>query len=179
MKGRSLEYPLPDERGLVRFRPSVVAHLWRHRQSRLWRSESGGQLFATVSDQLVEIVEATGPRRSDCRSLFCYVPDREAERVEIRERFAEGLHFVGDWHSHRQRHPLPSTTDVESMVDMVRRSDHSLAGFLLVIVGTTKFPAGLHVSFHTEHNFQNLTPALDATSYDQTGPHPARRARMS
>jgi hypothetical protein len=69
------------------------------------------------------------------------------------------LHFVGDWHSHRQRYPSPSTTDIESMADMVKRSDHSLVGFILVVVGTAKFPAGLHVSVHTGREAHVLTPA--------------------
>src|SRR5712664_740639 len=123
--------------------PSFSSSPWMRGapHSRLARlSEAGGQLFATVSEGLIDVIEATGPRPTDQRSVFGYVPDRDAERLEIKERFAAGLHFVGDWHSHRQRHPYPSTTDIESMGDMVQRSDHSLAGFVLIVVDTAKFP---------------------------------------
>jgi integrative and conjugative element protein (TIGR02256 family) len=159
MIGGSLEYLLPGEHRILRFAPPVVARFRMHRQSRPWRFEAGGQLFATMTDTLIDVVEATGPRPTDKRSLFGYIPDRDAERAEIKERYARGLHFVGDWHTHRQRWPNPSGRDTESMRDMFSRSEHSLSGFVLVVVGTAQFPAGLHVSFHQSRDWHQLQPS--------------------
>jgi integrative and conjugative element protein (TIGR02256 family) len=164
MTDDAIEYLLPDDRGRLRFSPAVLAHLRRYRQSRPWHCEAGGQLFANVSDNLIEVVEATGPRPTDRRSIFGYKPDRDAERLEIKERYARGLHFVGDWHTHRQRFPLLSSTDIESIGETVRLSDHNLTGFVLVVVGTARFPAGLHVSFHGSSTHQELTPIPTASS---------------
>lgn len=85
-----------------------------------------------------------------------YVPDREAERREIAECFDQELHFVGDWHTHPERHPIPSFVDDRSMAECVRKSDHLLNGFLLVIVGTALPPDGWHVSVHDGSNRYRL-----------------------
>ncbi len=90
----------------------------------------------------------TGPRATDRRSRLSYIPDRGAERQEIAEFFEQGLHFVGDWHSHPERHPVPSGVDDKNIAECVRKSDHGLNGFLLVIVGTWLPPGGWHVSVH-------------------------------
>jgi integrative and conjugative element protein (TIGR02256 family) len=145
-----LTFVLPDKRGLVMIASNVLSHLDRSRQHRCFSREAGGQLFAKFeSSGVAHIVDITGPRPTDRRSLFNYIPDRSAEQIEITERFARGLHFIGDWHTHRQRVPEPSTADMRSIREVVNMSSHDLAGFLLLIVGLRPFPEGLHVSFHT------------------------------
>jgi integrative and conjugative element protein (TIGR02256 family) len=148
-----LRYLLPNDKGVVEFASPVIGKFGKHTQKRSWHREAGGQLFATFATGVFEIVEATGPRKSDKRSLFGFVPDRKMEQAEIKTRYARGLHFVGDWHTHQQVHPEPSSTDVSSMRDMVEQSDHELPGFLLVIVGTAEPPDGLHVSLHTADRY--------------------------
>lgn len=151
MSTTSLLYLLPGDLGLIEFSASVLSHFEKHKQHRWHSCEAGGQLFASSQcSQITKVVNATGPRPTDRRSLFIYVPDRNAERIEIAERYACGLHFVGDWHTHRQPIPSPSLTDDRSMRDLVKLSSHDLAGFIMVIVGQAKFPDGLHVSFHTK-----------------------------
>jgi len=77
-----------------------------------------------------------------------YTPDRQAERKEIRERFALGLHYVGDWHTHPERMATPSPIDRFTISDCSRRSTHKLAGFLLIVVGNGSFPECMHISLH-------------------------------
>ena len=146
----ALRYVLPAGAGLLEFAPSVLMHFEAHKQLKCFAREAGGQLFATFDDpSVVRIVEVTGPRSTDRRRVFNYVPDRQAEREEIKERYARGLHFVGDWHTHKQRIPSPSATDQHSIRETVRCSNHDLAGFVLVVVGQEAFPDGLHGSFHS------------------------------
>lgn len=73
--------------------------------------------------------------------------------------FAHGLHYVGDWHTHPEDNPWPSPTDLDSIVDCVRRSRHELAGFLLVIVGRLDPPAGLYVALHDGRSASALRAA--------------------
>lgn len=128
---------------------AVLAHLDQHRQTSCLRREAGGQLFARISGKEWTIVGVTGPRKSDWRSRFGYRPDRRAENEEIQLQFANGLHFVGDWHTHPQKKPRASGTDIDSMNETVALSTHQLPGFLLLIVGTDPFPRGLWASFHS------------------------------
>lgn len=139
---------LPDGTA-VKIEAHVLEHLALHRQTSCLKKEAGGQLFARIRPREWTIVRATGPRKSDWRSRFGYHPNRKAEREEIERLFADGLHFVGDWHTHPQKIPRPSGTDTRSMDETVALSGHDLPGFLLLIVGTAPFPQGLWVSFHT------------------------------
>jgi integrative and conjugative element protein (TIGR02256 family) len=111
--------------------------------------EAGGQLFATFTEDVVEISIATGPRALDRRSRHLYLPDRPSEQMEIDEMHKAGLHFVGDWHTHPEETPTPSSSDIRTIKDAVIKSRHHLHGFILVIVGTGRFPGGLYISFNT------------------------------
>jgi integrative and conjugative element protein (TIGR02256 family) len=106
------------------------------------------------------VEEVTGPRPGDRRSRTSYVPDRAAEQAEILDCHARGLHYVGDWHSHPDAQPTPSITDLESIAECVTKSAHALNGFLLIIVGQSDPPEGLHVSIHDGAAFHRLTPVV-------------------
>jgi integrative and conjugative element protein (TIGR02256 family) len=120
-----------------------------HRQRRFYQREAGGQLFARISNNHWEIVTATGPRSRDRRSRFLFWPHRASEQEEIFAQHALGLDYVGDWHTHPEDTPTPSSHDLASITEIVRRSTHHLPGFLLLIVGRRSFPGGLWASFHS------------------------------
>ncbi|MFD1476692.1 Mov34/MPN/PAD-1 family protein [Ancylobacter polymorphus] len=132
----------------VLVRGAVLLHVSHHRQTSCWRREAGGQLFARIHGDEWSVEQATGPRQGDLRSRFGFRPNRKAEQQEIGERFTAGLHYVGDWHTHPESSPKPSSTDISSMKDMVSASHHELPGFLMMIVGTRPGPSGIWLSIH-------------------------------
>ncbi len=138
--------------------PGVLKHFQKHQQKRMDSVEAGGQLFARLSLKEVVIERATGPRRSDFRTRSLYIPDRSAEQREIDLWHRKRLHYVGDWHTHPELMPRPSSSDSDSIRDSFVRSKHSLHGFLLVIVGTAGFPLGLYVSLNDAKNQLILVP---------------------
>jgi integrative and conjugative element protein (TIGR02256 family) len=119
-----------------------------YQQIESFSAEAGGQLFARFSDAEIRVERATGPRISDRRSRFGYVPDRRREQEEIDALHGRGLHFIGDWHTHPEPNPRPSTSDIHSIRQAVRDSKHHLNGFVLLIAGTERFPVGLFVSLY-------------------------------
>ena len=143
-----LKIPLGDSGELVILADTVLEHFRRHQQQRKRDTEAGGQLFGRIHEKTISIEEATGPRRTDVRSRYSYVPDRRAEQCEINERFPFALHFIGDWHTHPEPIPHPSRTDMDNMRECVKKSRRALSGFLLIIVGTAALPSGLHASLH-------------------------------
>ena len=155
-----IEYRLNNDSRLVLTDPAIL-HFKKSRQLRVWSRESGGQLFATFDGPVVTVREVTGPRRSDRRGRWYFRPDRAAEIAEITVMYKRGLHFIGDWHTHPQDVPQPSTLDVDSLADCVRRSEHQLLGFFLIVVGRQLPPEGLHVSYHDGTKFHWLSPLLD------------------
>jgi integrative and conjugative element protein (TIGR02256 family) len=143
-----LEIFLGESGETVKIADPVLKHLAHYQQLRKGQTEAGGQLFGTVTGATISILEATGPRRTDYRSKYSYIPDRKAEQREIDARFTVGLHFLGDWHTHPEPLPTPSGTDLRNMQECVKRSKRAVSGFLLLIVGTAPMPRGFHASLH-------------------------------
>lgn len=133
---------------IIHVEQSVLEHLYRNAQHKCWSREAGGQLFAFITHKRWVVAKATGPRTTDFRSRFGFRPDRKAEKAEILALFQEGLHYVGDWHTHPQNVPSPSHTDVRNITETVQASEHSLPGFLMAIVGRLPVPESLWLSFH-------------------------------
>src|SRR5665811_1466863 len=102
----------------LQFEDAVLKHFADHRQRFCCSRESGGQLFGKVTPGAWTVVLATGPRSSDRRTKWSFKPDRSAEREEIQRLFQEGMHYLGDWHTHPQSRPQPSHTDLKSMREM-------------------------------------------------------------
>lgn len=134
----------------------VLTHFERHRQSVSDSKEAGGQLFARIDGSCIIVEHATGPRPSDWKSKFLFIPNRIAERREIKRLFREGFHYVGDWHTHPDSNPKPSRTDTRTFRDIFRRSRHQLAGFVMVIVGTAAPPEGLFVAISDGETLHGL-----------------------
>ena len=100
----------------VEFDRSVLDHFSAHQQAGCFSRKSGGQLFGTITAVGWVVVRATGPRPTDRRRRWWFRPDRSAERKEIQYLFEEGLHYLGDWHTHPQGEPHPSSTDLKKHV---------------------------------------------------------------
>jgi integrative and conjugative element protein (TIGR02256 family) len=120
----------------IRFEPTVVEFLEKHRQRNWFANERAGQLFATIDGNVVAVSEATGPRRGDRADHISYDIDRKAAQREIDDRYEKGLHYIGDWHTHPQKTPGPSTTDILSMARLFCTSSHQLNIVAMLIVGT-------------------------------------------
>lgn len=153
-----IEYPIGRMGQVLAFADRVLDHFGSHRQVRPWHREAGGQLFAAIEGSKIVVEEATGPRPGDRRTRTSYLPDRAAERLEIEDRFRSGLHFVGDWHTHPEKVPNPSSRDIASIGESVLKSSHTLNGFILVVVGRSGPPEGLHVLLHDGKNASRLDP---------------------
>jgi integrative and conjugative element protein (TIGR02256 family) len=153
-----ISYPVGASGQILRLSDTVIEHFQRHRQMRFWQREAGGMLFARFDLPLISIDEATGPRRTDCRTRYSYAPDESVERMEIEQRFQNDLHFVGRWHTHPEDVPIPSLLDIRSTSDCVRRSKHALNGFVMAIIGRMAFPEGLFLSVCDHRVAHRLDP---------------------
>jgi integrative and conjugative element protein (TIGR02256 family) len=143
------------------FDDAVLTHFIRHRQTRFWHREAGGLLFARLALPTVDICAITGPRRTDSRGRYSYWPDQRAEQREIHKMFSRDLHFVGCWHTHPEDVPSPSLVDTRNISDCVRRSQHALNGFVMVIVGRAPTSDGLFVSVCDASNVHALRVTSD------------------
>jgi integrative and conjugative element protein (TIGR02256 family) len=161
---RGISFKIGDSGQRLILAPSVLNHIAKHQQADGSSSEAGGQLFARFGDGIVRVERATGPRVADRRSRYGYIPDRRMEQLEIDTMHRQGLHFIGDWHTHPERTPRPSTSDVRSIRQAFEQSKHHLNGFILLIAGTEPFPAGLFVSLYNSRGETAMVLELPETS---------------
>lgn len=113
----------------------VISHLESQKQRWPLARESGGQLFGEIDGRVWSVQYATGPRPTDRRGPFHYIPDVAAEADEIDQYEGLGMTFLGDWHSHYQQVPYPSPRDFQSTEGCLADSVTALPGFLLLVVG--------------------------------------------
>ena len=153
----TMEYSVTGSDEVLTLTDTVTAHFDRHRQLAANSDEAGGQLFARFDGRATLVQRSTGPRRSDRRTRLTFLPNRLAERREIKRLFRVGLHYVGDWHTHPEVRPSPSQLDIDSSRELVRLSQHELMGLVLIIVGTDPSPEGLFVSIVRDDGLQELS----------------------
>lgn len=123
----------------------MLAVFDRYRQRSHRDKEAGGQLFAKFEGTETVIVDATVPSLLDRRNRTRFEPNQWLQQREIRAKRDQGLHFVGDWHSHPEAVPRPSYVDLHSMRECFACSMHDLRNFVLIVVGTAPAPTGLYV----------------------------------
>ncbi len=135
---------------------AVFNTIHEFRQTNSFAPESGGMLFAWIKNGVVTIVEATKPSPMDLRSRFFFRPKLSIQQNTINEKFNNGLHFVGEWHTHPEKYPTPSNTDLKSMTDCFNRSKHELNGLIMIIMGTGERNDAIWVSIHKKDSFSRM-----------------------
>ena len=155
---RSITFRIGDSEQRLVLTPAVLNHLAKQQQTDRNSSEAGGQLFARFRGEEIRVERATGPRTTDRRSRYGYIPDRQGEQEEIDRMHSRGLHFIGDWHTHPEGIPTPSTSDVRSIRQAVTQSKHHLNGFVLLIAGTDRFPRGLFIALYDARSETAILP---------------------
>lgn len=140
---------------LVLTRDAILA-MDRHLQDHSSKPEAGGQLFARFEEGAVVVCKCTEPHPEDRRSLFSFLPSRKRERSEISLMYQRGLHYVGDWHTHPEAFPIPSSTDTATMRRLFTQSRHQLSHFILIIRGTAELPSGIWISAHDHQQHTRL-----------------------
>lgn len=155
---RSIVFRIGDSEQRLILTPAVLNHLSKHVQRDGTSSEAGGQLFARFKNEQIRIERATGPRETDQRSRYGYIPDRRMEQDEINTMHSQGLHFIGDWHTHPEGIPRVSPSDVGSIRRAFEQSKHHLNGFVLLIAGTEAFPPGLFLALYNSHRETPIVP---------------------
>lgn len=138
------------------FEADCLAMFESNRQRKRLSREIGGQLFARFVGDVVRIETATITKGGSKRSRFGFLPDRSAEKADIKTMFDRGLHYVGDWHTHPEPIPSPSPEDRAKMLEIFRESIHELDSMLMVIIGQEALPRGLFVGAVNKHGVISL-----------------------
>jgi len=129
-----------NERQHIEFSIGVAEVFGEHIQ-RLGQNESGGILLGSVyHDSHVVVAMATTPKYPD-QAGPCFFDRSRARAQRIIEREWESSSgvriYLGEWHTHSEAHPKPSSRDRKMIRNMFRQTEMHIDFLLLVIVGIT------------------------------------------
>lgn len=125
----------------VKIAPPALATMLSFRQTTATAKEAGGILLGRyiIDCQDVVVDEATTPTRSDRRARFTFHRDATPHQRIIDERWhaSQGrFHYLGEWHTHPETSPTPSSVDLADWRRRLRTDRFDADSLLFVIVGT-------------------------------------------
>ena len=129
----------------IRFQSEMLMHVHRYRQISPWASEAGGQLFGIIEQNEVRVIRATGPYAGDERSRYRYRSNPIAAQRAIETQARNSLLYLGEWHTHAEDHPCPSSLDSNSMARLIENSRLNSNILLMLIAGQNSGLKGLAV----------------------------------
>lgn len=91
-----------------------IIDFMRHDSSRF---EAGGILIGSYRGPHIEIVDATQPMPSDKRSRHNFLRCDPGHRHIVQSSWESSNHtntFIGEWHTHPEKKPVPSSIDKNS-----------------------------------------------------------------
>ena len=152
--------PIGNSEQIIEVAPSVLKTFSKFTQVSSDSCEAGGLLFAKFDLPHIHLIKATRPSRADRRSRLRIQFSTRRRASIIKREFRKGLHFIGEWHTHPEPEPRPSSIDLTSMRNLYALSTHELNYFVMVIVGNSEIDPQLWVSIHNSNSFQHLNPSM-------------------
>lgn len=101
-------------------------------------SETGGILIGYVDDGHVRILRATGPGPHAVKTATLFDRDVafvQSELEKAKKDLGTEGQYLGEWHSHLEKDPEPSTIDICSMVGIANAENYTTSCPLLLIAG--------------------------------------------
>lgn len=113
-------WEVPGTGQLVYLREQPLQVFNRYKQEGIDSKEAGGILLGHVRGEHLEIIEATEPSFWDRRFRFLFerMPYFHHKLAMKRWKESNGLvRYIGEWHTHPQNHPTPSSIDITEWQD--------------------------------------------------------------
>lgn len=124
--------------------PPPVASVFNSHRQRFLQRERGGLLFVDPHDRRgLVLASASAPHAADRSGRFELKIDEQRGRAEIEQANARGLRLIGYWHTHPQRVPELSPTDIASFRALAMCNPIDLPLPLAVIVGQSPRQDGI------------------------------------
>jgi integrative and conjugative element protein (TIGR02256 family) len=126
-----------DRRVLLSLDDEVLKVFTRFAQTNVHAPESGGILLGRVRGENLEVIEATYPTLWDRGRRFFFERSEQLHQEIARKRWEQTygtVRYLGEWHTHPEDYPRPSSTDRTEWLKLTRtRQDNR--PMLAVIVG--------------------------------------------
>ena len=137
--------------GTLTINPDVAQALRAFEQHALGAPEAGGLLIGHLDRDGFDVVidAATLPRPGDVRSRYNFERNDPGHSAAVRRAFEESngaRQHLGDWHTHAEPIPSPSTEDLVQWTDTLREHVKPGEACFFVIVGQSAIGV-----WHGEH----------------------------
>lgn len=110
------------------------------RQMERGSHESGGVLLGRYikgsSDVVIDFV--TTPKEKDSSTEVFFFKNKDGHQTVIDEKWEESkgtCNYLGEWHTHPQDHPTPSSTDIKTWLRLVKETQFEFGELYFVIIG--------------------------------------------
>lgn len=124
---------------LLQFSPASLSVFEKHRQLRNDQNEAGGLLIGRMLLQGDVIIDqAVEPSMEDKSSRFSFFrPIKLAQQFVVRiwHRSRGTQNYLGEWHTHPEDNPNPSSTDIKNWIKVWQTSSEEIGELFFVIVG--------------------------------------------
>jgi integrative and conjugative element protein (TIGR02256 family) len=127
-------HPFYDPTVNVLIEDSVWVLLQPYRQSKVSSTEAGGILLGYRRGPHLHVVDATMPAARDRRKRAAFWrldPVHQLAATDGWARTQETMDYLGEWHTHPEARPSPSSVDLEEWRKVCSRTSEMMA-FLIV-----------------------------------------------
>lgn len=102
------------------------------------KNESGGILLGKVRKNKIVITLATKPTKWDSSTRYSFIRHKKSAQKFTNIEFYRSkgtVIYLGEWHTHPEKYPTPSKTDVEMISQQFHENIINERFLLMVIVG--------------------------------------------
>lgn len=125
---------------------SVIEIMENHKQNNRKSPEAGGILLGQVNDNSIYIMKASAPTIHDKSSRTSFERNKDIAQGIIEYEFTNSSNktiYIGEWHTHPEKHPKPSVTDLKMIFDQYHKNDLNEPFLILIIQGMKGLFIGL------------------------------------
>lgn len=142
---------------ILRVDPKVMELLLKFVQDDHTKPEAGGILIGYyIDDYSFYITDLSIPTENDTSTRFSFLRSFISAQKFIKSLFtgSKGKKiYLGEWHTHPEKHPIPSSTDLVSFKDQLKKNLLNSNFIFMIILGTE----GLYVAIYGNAGLINQT----------------------
>jgi integrative and conjugative element protein (TIGR02256 family) len=139
------DWACPSTGVIVVLAPSVLRTFDKYIQNEEGKPESGGILLGLRRGAHLEVTNATVPTQFDKQSKFHFERDSKVHShiaTEMWRKSGGHITYIGEWHTHPENDPVPSSIDFHEWGKVTRGSPNQNS-FVMITVGINRLWVGI------------------------------------
>src|ERR1035437_7445394 len=125
----------------------VIDELQKYKQDNKKKHEAGGILLGQIEGKNIYVMKISTPNNFDKSSRYSFERNKDIAQIIIDYEFANSngkTIYIGEWHTHPENIPTPSSVDVNMLKDQIRLGKLNEPFALLLIQGIKGMYVGIY-----------------------------------